>query len=290
MKKNLLFAITTLTLFAAFTLNADDESDLEWQESRNEERQVAYKSYQHRHRRRCLPDSVEVGSWCVDRYEASTWQTAKKRLTAHIKSGTIRSERQLLRNATRRGDGVDDYDEADCPDTGNGCTKVYAVSIPHVNPSNFLTWMQALATCRNSGKQLIPNAIWQAAAMGTPAPGDAGDGVSTCNTNTTGVVPTGSTGDCVSDTGVFDMVGNVNEWVADWAPVTDGCVTPLFGSGDFNCYAASGRASVGGPGPLARGGAFNNRDTAGVFSVDVFRDLEAREDNFGFRCGSPKVR
>ena len=237
------------------------------------------------HSNDCPSDSARVGSWCVDKYEASTWESMDKNTIRKIQKGKVRSANRLHGKATRRGDGVDDYDEAGCPDSGNGCTAVYAVSISGVRPSVFLTWMQATAACRNSGKELLPNSVWQAAPLCTPDPGHAGDGTNTCNTNTTGPVPTGTTGDCVSDTGVFDMVGNVDEWVADWAPITDGCVTPLFGSGDFNCYAAANRPSVGGPGPLSRGGGWNVPTAAGVFNVVVWRDLETQTDHFGFRCG-----
>ena len=215
----------------------------------------------------CPQDSVRVGSWCVDKYEASTWETTNRRIIRKIKYGIIRSEDQLVGKAIRRGDGVDDYDDAHCPDNGNGCTKLFAVSIKDVKPSVVVTYVQA-------------------AALGTPDAGINGDGINTCNTGETGgAVPTGTTGDCVSDTGAYDMVGNVAEMVADWAPNTDGCVAPLFDSGDFNCYAAANRPSVGGAGILFRGGDWNNKTAAGVFSVVVRRNLEASEIDFGFRCG-----
>ena len=37
------------------------------------------------------------------------------------------------------------------------------------------------------------------------------------------VVNTGSRANCKSSWGVFDMVGNVDEWVADWADRANGC-------------------------------------------------------------------
>jgi len=239
---------------------------------------------------RCPVDSVEVGSWCVDRFEASIWETTHRGTINRIKAGNITSARFLNRKAIRRGDGTDDYDIAGCPNSGNGCTTLYAASIKGVRPSNFVTWMQATAACRNAGKELLPNQIWQAAALGTPDPGDNGDGMNTCATNTLGPVPTGTTGDCISDTGAYDTVGNVEEYVADWAPRTDGCVTPLFGSGDLNCYAAANRPSVGGPGVLTRGGQFNGRTAAGVFTFVAFRYLGSPEvDHIGFRCGRPRA-
>lgn len=67
--------------------------------------------------------------------------------------GRIKSEKELIGKATQLGQrGVDDYDSADCPNTGNGCTSVFAVSIPGVLPSLNATWFQAAAACRNAGK------------------------------------------------------------------------------------------------------------------------------------------
>ena len=62
------------------------------------------------------------------------------------------------------------------------------------------------------------NAEWQGAAAGTPDTGDADDHMTTCNTEgePTDHVPTGSRKKCVSNFGVFDMVGNASEIVADW--------------------------------------------------------------------------
>jgi formylglycine-generating enzyme required for sulfatase activity len=44
-----------------------------------------------------------------------------------------------------------------------------------------------------------------------------------CNVASQDVVNTGSRANCKSSWGVFDMVGNVDEWVADWADRANGC-------------------------------------------------------------------
>jgi formylglycine-generating enzyme required for sulfatase activity len=64
-----------------------------------------------------------------------------------------------------------------------------------------------------------------------------GNGVTECNTNSTGPVVTGSAAHCVSKWGAHDMVGNVNEWVADWiqGPGNNGSTV----SGVFNPLALS---------------------------------------------------
>src|SRR5262245_32996154 len=88
----------------------------------------------------CTRDTVQVGSLCVDKYEASVWEIAAANtgLIKDVQKGKIRSATDL-NAATRRGAAADDYG-AGCPDTGNGCKNFYAVSIPDVKPSIRLTW------------------------------------------------------------------------------------------------------------------------------------------------------
>ena len=82
--------------------------------------------------------------------------------------------------ATQLGTSGDDY--APCADSGQNCTDdIYAVSLPGVTPSAFITWFQAQQACTNAGKRLPTNAEWQAAVAGTPDPGPD-DGTTDCNT------------------------------------------------------------------------------------------------------------
>jgi formylglycine-generating enzyme required for sulfatase activity len=154
-----------------------------------------------------------------------------------------------------------------CPVTAHGCVDVYAVSIPGVTPSRFLNWFQAAAAARNSGKRLPTNAEWQVAALGTPDPGGT-PGAEDCNTVSGVPDLTGARSNCVSDAGAFDMVGNIEEWVADWVPRSSGCGSWGAFSDDAQCLA--GAASTGFPGALHRGGAFNGGTGAGIFSVVGF--------------------
>lgn len=222
----------------------------------------------------CPPDSVRSGRACIDKYEASVWQTTDPSTIAKIKDGTVILADLTAGGATQRGLAFGDLVAAGCPYTGNGCTNVYAVSIPGVTPSRILTWFQAAAAARNAGKRLPSNAEWQAAALGTP------DGAP-CNVSAGGLGPTGTAG-CVSDVGAFDMVGNLWEWVADWVPRSTACVTDLFGTGDSNCLA--GADTTFGPGLLIRGGMWGNGTGAGVFAVHGGSDPSLAFLDFGFRC------
>ena len=97
------------------------------------------------------------------------------------------------------------------------------MSIPGVQPSACITWFQANQACLLSGKRLLTNGEWQGAAAGTPDPG-TDNGTTDCNIAAAGhPVNTGSRSSCKSAWGVFDMVGNVDEWVADWADLANNC-------------------------------------------------------------------
>jgi collagen triple helix repeat protein len=115
----------------------------------------------------CPQDSVLTGTTCIDKYEASVWETTNAALIASIRNGTVTSADLTAAGAVQRGVASDDYGLG-CPDTGNGCLDFYAVSIPGVTPSAFLSWFQAAAAARNARKRLPSNAEWQAAALGTP--------------------------------------------------------------------------------------------------------------------------
>ncbi len=198
---------------------------------------------------------VQVGPLCVDAYEASLWNS-------------LTGGRQI--------------DASACNATGNNCTNIFARSVADVIPTTDITWFQAQQACANSGKRLLTNAEWQMAAAGTP------DGSSfSCNTNAASVVPTGTYGACISNYGVYDMVGNVSEWVADWVPRSTQfptCVPSLFAPefNNFNCFA--GASTTDGPGALIRGGTFFNGSFAGVFTVDGVNEPSTALSFLGFRC------
>jgi hypothetical protein len=228
----------------------------------------------------CPPDSIRVAGTCLDKYEASVWVVppGNASLIQKIRLGTV-TLAELQAGGSQRGVGSDDFG-VDCPDTGDGCVNFYAVSIAGVRPSGFLTWFQAAAAARNAGKRLPTNAEWQAAALGTPDPGSAPGGEG-CNTVGGISVQAGTRANCVSDAGAFDMVGNLEEWVADWVALSTGCVAALFGTGDLNCVA--GASTADGPGPLRRGGHFTHGASAGVFAVVAGVRPDSTAATLGFR-------
>jgi len=237
----------------------------------------------------CPVDAVVSGAGCMDKYEASVWRvpnptTTNKGLVAKIQQGEATAALLTAGGATPLGTAGDDY--APCADSGQNCANdIYAVSLPGVTPSAFITWFQAQQACKNSGKRLPSNAEWQAAVAGTPDPGPD-NGLTDCNTaSASAAVATGSRSDCVSSRGAFDMVGNLHEWVADWVPRSTTCgdwgsvVSP---TGDLQCL--KGAATTGEPGALLRGGAFLFAAFAGPLTVVGNAGPSLSNDFVGFRC------
>jgi hypothetical protein len=238
--------------------------------------------------KKCAADAVVSGTVCMDRYEASAWRvplpaTANKGLVKKIQQGKATLADLTKGGATQLGTASDDY--APCADSGQNCgNDVYALSLAGVTPSSRVTWFQAQQACKNARKRLPSNAEWQAAVAGTPDPGPD-NGTTDCNTASTFAVgPTGSRSSCVSSDGAFDMVGNLDERVADWVPQSTACGTWSAGvspTGDDQCLA--GAATTGEPGALLRGGGFNFSSNAGPLSVNGIGPSFAG-NNVGFRC------
>ena len=229
---------------------------------------------------------VPVGAWCVDKYETSVWSTA----TGGTQYGV---------------NGAADYP---CGNglTGSGqtCaaagTKIYARSVAGVKPSTSLTWFQANLACGNAGKELLPNAVWQMAAAGTPDPGAlAQDTGPQCNTSGTQSMQTGQGTSCRSSFDVENMIGSVWEWVADWGTA---------GAGASNAYgtavswvsasyngdqmwniggnAYNGSAWTAGQAPaVIRGGYWGDGANAGVFAFNANDGPSDWDVTIGLRCG-----
>jgi formylglycine-generating enzyme required for sulfatase activity len=236
---------------------------------------------------------VRVGPLCVDKYEASVWSRPDGTGTQFPVSFPTRYPKTF-------------------PVNGNWTRPLYALSKKGVGPATFLTWFQAQQACALSGKRLLTNAEWQMAAAGTPDPGTAGDGFTTCNTNTTGPLPTGSSENCQSVWGVADMVGNIQEWVADWTqgpgvspggvinvwhPTTYPVSIVKYGEDSiygFNESFHLEAPQMGGPGDdysvdglpagIIRGGIWTSSTGAGVFSMFAAHTPSSLDNGTGFRC------
>jgi hypothetical protein len=202
---------------------------------------------------------VPAGSWCVDKYEASAWSTRT--------------------GGTQYGASSDNFP---CNDNGQNCstagTMIYARSVVGVTPSRYLSWFQAQAACFNSGKELLPNSVWQQAAIGTPDPGATGTPPN-CNVSGGGPTTTGAGTNCLSSYGAMDMIGSLHEWVADW-----GAYVQTTGTWMAVDYAWASPGGVG-PNALLRGGAWGDGSHAGVFALHADGGPSYMINDVGFRCG-----
>jgi len=198
-----------------------------------------------------------------------------------------------------------------------GRTTAKACSRRGVQPLAAVTWFQTAQLCANAGKRLCTNAEWQTAVSGTPDPADGSDadhGPSAraslaCNVNwNAGEAPYGGSvrslantmahADCVSRFGAFDMIGNVWEWVADWAEggtTWMSATSSLYGSWPDG-YGSDATANVNGqtamtsgwipglPAATFRGGSYSDRNAAGAFALHWDRPPAHAEWTTGARC------
>jgi formylglycine-generating enzyme required for sulfatase activity len=235
---------------------------------------------------RCAPDAVVSGTVCMDKYEAGVWRvpnatTTNRGLVLKIQQGKATASLLTAGGATQLGLGWPPDSYLPCDWNGQNCTDdIYAVSLPGVIPSAYVSWGRAQTACENASKRLPSNAEWQAAAAGTPDPGPD-NGTTDCNTNSVLTpVATGSRSSCVSARGAFDMVGNLYEWVADWVPYSTAC--PGWRESDDEMCLAGGDTGYG-PGALQRGGGYASGTLAGPLAVRVMPAWQGTSIS-GFRC------
>jgi len=174
------------------------------------------------------------------------------------------------------------------------------VSAKDKDPWIFVTLHQAQELCGRTGKRLLSNAEWYRASLGSP---DLENGT-TCALHEDTPVRGGAYERCVSGAGVYDMVGNVWEWVDAQVENSvyegrdvpesgyvaeadgDGVVTKTsdVGSLDYHSdYFWSEREGLFG---MLRGGFYGSGNDAGVYSIQAKTVLSFAGNAIGFRCAS----
>ncbi len=174
----------------------------------------------------CPPDMASIDDrYCIDRFEASLVE--------------------ILPNGDERP-----WSPFDALDRGSNRPVVRAVSAQGATPQAYISEVQAKAACARSGKRLCKAPEWKKACMGptkTTYPYGNRDEAGRCNDHgrspmatifgLTGgsrpaswtphmndpalnklggtVAKTGAHEGCTNEYGVYDMVGNVHEWVDD---------------------------------------------------------------------------
>jgi formylglycine-generating enzyme len=170
---------------------------------------------------RCPDGMASIGSFCIDRYEGH--------LVTRRPSGALAVHPYFQR-----------------PEGG---VRYEARSEPGAFPQAYISRVESQAACANVGKRLCSRAEWQRACMGprgTPYPYGARREPQRCNTDKSPLftlrfgpdtlrwryedfndpalaqapgflAKTGEHRGCVGDEGVYDLVGNLHEWVSDTA-------------------------------------------------------------------------
>ena len=222
-----------------------------------------------------IPVNTPEGVLCVDRYENSTGKSCPH--------ASPRNSQETQENVSW----------PECKPT----------SVEGNTPWTNVALHEAVALCARAGKRLPSALEWYRAALGTP---DAlAGGAPVCNTGAIGKDAPEATGkfpQCLSSAGVYDMIGNVWEWVDesiadgtyhDRALPEAGFVSSVDQSGvpasvstepdtSFNGdYFWVEKTGVRG---MFRGGFWGLGDRVGLYSVNATIETSFSGVGVGFRC------
>ncbi len=244
----------------------------------------------------CPDDMARVGDVCVDKWEASYDCFIYKSQSTQGSSGPITTDGDADR---------DDYlwQTRNIATINGGPAVCKGVSRNNSIPYTTITQYDAKQSCLLSGKSLISNGDWQKAAFGTP------DDATKCkidSTSTGTLIPsadwynqggddavyTGSASECVSDYGIYDMIGGVWEWTDDLIDAVsndDFANSGTYGN-DYlyrnyigNIFAREGsvNASIS---VIIRSGDWSVGSRAGLFSLYIGSSPSGWYWSDGFRC------
>lgn len=267
-----------LMLAGALTLAADPAANL----------QVATKQYVDAalaEPNACLAGMAYVPGpypFCIDKYEA------------YLVSGSVSND--TCTNGSQA--------EVDA-----NATTAVAGSTAGQTPLVNINWCAAKKACQNAGKHLLTNMEWFNAANYKGSKWnitfEQTAEAMACNTNTAAAALTGASATCVTQEGVYDMIGNVWERVdfvmtadptngladgsvtgydfATGIPTTVGATSAAFGDDYYMAYNGAGAARA-----VRRGGGWANGALVGVFAFFAGNAPSYISTDIGFRCGRGK--
>ena len=180
-----------------------------------------------------------------------------------------------------------------------------SISVEGVFPWRNINRDQAELLCSRSGKRLPKNDEWYKASLGTVDKNEKWS-KRDCNVNNVGSGrpdPTGSGKACVSDSGAYDMIGNVWEWVSEtvYDGKLKGVILPsegyvkdisdngiasktdknTFSPEFFNDYFWINKVGVS---AIFRGGYWASGSDAGLYAVNITIPASFTGGAVGFRC------